>query len=272
MSSYLDLSGLLLVQSNYLNSLNSGTDDDQAKLTDIHDKLKILNDNYNTANVSSTQVLTNQDKVNEIVLSEKQRLEMKKNDVDTALSGQKRAILLNDSFRKRYQEYTKMVIVVIISLAVFIGIVMIGRVLPIIPSFIIDLLCVIVIAIGVIICYLIYVNIQSRDKVNFDELSLTNPSIPSASDIAKSTAAAQASGNLLGSINLGTCVGAACCSDASGTVWDMSQSMCVQKSIIPSTTGTSGFTTLFLSQKQGDFNKIKISANSPYEFENYMRI
>lgn len=276
MTSYLDLSGLLLVQSNYLNSLTTGNDADQAKLTDIHDKLKILNDNYNSANTSSTQVLTNQDKVNDIVLAEKKRLEVKKNDIDTAMVGQNRAILLNNSFRKRYQEYTKMVIVVVITLVVFIGLVLLGRYLPIIPSFIIDLSCIIVITIGIIVCYLIYVNILARDKVNFDELSLSNPAILSASDIAKSTAAAQASGNLLGSINLGYCVGAACCSDASGTVWDMSQSMCVVKPAVTTTAASSAsvapFTSIFVSQIEGDFKKKIINANSPNEFEQYARI
>ena len=276
MTSYLDLSGLLLVQSNYLNSLNTGNDADQAKLTDIHDKLKILNDNYNSANTSSAQVLTNQDKVNDIVLAEKKRLELKKNDIDTAMDGQNRAVLLNNSFRKRYQEYTKMVIVVVITLVVFIGLVLLGRLLPIIPSFIIDLSCIIVITIGIIVCYLIYVNILARDKVNFDELNLSNPVILSASDIAKSTAAAQASGNLLGSINLGYCVGAACCSDASGTVWDMSQSMCVVKPAVTTSVASDAskapFTSIFVSQIEGDFKKKIINANSPNEFEQYARI
>ena len=261
MPSYLDLSGLLLVQSKYLGA----TPSDQT-LNDLSKKLGDLNDAYSRANASSTQVLTDQEAVNDILLKEKKRLELKKNDIETAFESQKRGVLLNDSFRKRYQEYTKMVVVVIITLVVFVGLIMIGRLLPIIPSFIIDLSCIITITIGIIVCYLMYTNIQARDKINFDELSLSNPVVLSKSDIASQTAAARSSGNLLGSINLGECVGAACCSDASGTVWDMSQSMCVVK------TTPSQFTTIFSSQIQGDFNKVKISANTPNEFENYARI
>lgn len=272
MTSYLDLSGLLSVQSAYLTSLNPQNPVDQSKLADMNQQLSILNNNYTAANVSGTQVLTNQDKVNAIVLAEKQRLELKKNDIDTALDGQKRAILLNDSFRKRYQEYTKMIIIIVITLVIFIGVIMLGRLLPIIPSFIIDISCVLVIAIGLVMSYLVYMNIVSRDKLNFDELSLSNPSVPSKSDIASSTLAAQSSGNLLGSINLGYCIGAACCSDASGTVWDPSQSMCVVKPADTTSVAMAPFTTIFLAQHQGDFHKKRISANSPNEFERYSKL
>ena len=91
------------------------------------------------------------------------------------------------------------------------------------------LLCVIIIIIGLLLCYYIYLDIESRDKVNFDELNLGNPSLLSPNDIARKQQSAGKNGDLLGSINLGYCVGAACCCDASGTVWDSNQSMCVVK-------------------------------------------
>lgn len=265
MTSYLDLSGVLLAQSNYLSTLNSGSDADVAKLNNINTSLSTVLNNWNTANQSSTQVLTNQDAVNDIVKTELNRLQLKKNDIDTALEGQKRGIQLNDSYRKRFQYYTKMVGIIVICLLIFIGLITLGRFFPIIPSFIIDIACVLTIAAGVVVTYFVYLDIQSRDKTNFDELNLENPGLLSTDDIKRKTAAAASSGNLLGSINLGYCVGAACCSDASGTVWDASQSMCVTKP-------TTSFTTMFVSQQLGDLSRKNISANSPNEFERYAKI
>ena len=263
--SYLDLSGLLLAQSNYLSTISSGSNADQAKLTAINNNLGTVLANWNTANRSSAQVLTKQDAVNDIVNTELTRLQTKKNNIDTALEGQKRGIQLNDSYRKRFQYYTKIVVIIIVCLAIFIGLVMLGRLVPVIPSFLIDILCVITVASGIVATYFVYLDIQSRDKTNFDELSLKNPGLLSTDDIKRKTATAAANGDLLGSVNLGYCVGAACCSDASGTVWDASQSMCVTKP-------TTNFTTMFVSQQLGDLSNKNISANSPYEFEKYSMV
>jgi hypothetical protein len=264
MTSYLDLSGLLLAQSNYLTSLNAGTDADISKLKAIDASLGMLLSNWNKANRSSTQVVTNQDKVNSIVQTELTRLQTKKGDIDTAMEGQKRSIQLNDSYRKRFQYYTKMVVIVIVCLAIFVGLILLGRYVPVIPSFVIDILCVLTVAAGIVYTYLVYLDIQSRDMTNFDELNLQNPSLLSTSDIQKKTAKAAGSGDLLGSVNFGTCVGASCCSDASGTVWDSSQSMCVVKP-------TTSFTTMYVSQQMGDLSKTP-QANAPYEYANYAKI
>jgi hypothetical protein len=264
MTSYLDLSGLLLAQSNYLTSLNSGSDADISKLRAIDASLGMLLSNWNRANQSSTQVVTNQDKVNSIVQTELTRLQTKKGDIDTAMEGQKRSIQLNDSYRKRFQHYTKMVMIVIVCLAIFVGLILVGRYFPVIPSFVIDILCVLTVSTGIVYTYLIYLDIQSRAKTNFDELSLQNPSLLSTSDIQKKTANAAGNGDLLGSVNFGTCVGSACCSDASGTVWDASQSMCVVKP-------TTSFTTMFVSQQLGDLSKTP-KANAPYEYTQYAKV
>lgn len=234
---YIDLSGLLSTQSNYLNSINTGNADDNAKLTDIQTKLTQLNNDYNNANISSAQILTHQDMVNNIVTQEKNRLKLKQDEINLELEGKKRGILMNDSYRKRYQEYTKITIIIVVSLVLCIALAVLGKTFPFIPSGILTLLCVIIIIIGLLLCYFIYSDISSRDKVNFDELNLGNPSLLSPNDIARKQQVAGKQGNLLSSINLGYCVGASCCSDASGTVWDSTQSMCVVKpSVISAST------------------------------------
>lgn len=297
---YIDLSGLLLTQSNYLSAINTGNADDNAKLTDIQAKLTQLNNDYNKANLSSAQILTQQDVVNNIVIDEKRRLKLKQDEINVELEGKKRGILMNDSYRKRYQEYTKMTTIVIVSLLLCIGLAFLGKVFPFLPSGILTLLCVIIIVVGILLCYYIYSDISSRDKVNFDELNLGNPSLLSPNDIARKQQVAGKQGKLLDSINLGYCVGAACCSDASGTVWDSKQSMCVVKPSIISPTpvisapmagsmgSTAGstllgktvpgstipgsiaqFTTINQAQRSGD---LIVNSNYPDEFDKYGKV
>ena len=264
-TSYLDISGLLLAQANYLQTLNENGAADSGRVNAISTGLNNVLNSWTAANRSGTAVLTSQDKVNTIVNDELQRLQTKKSNIDNALVGQQRSIQLNDSYRKRFQYYTKMVVVVIVCLAIFIGAIMLGKMFPIIPSFIIDILCIIIVATGVIATYFIYIDIQSRDKNDFDKLDLNNPNILSPEDIKRKTLDAQRQGDLLGSVNLGQCVGAACCNDASGTVWSPERSVCVSKP-------TPAFTTMVISQTAGDLSRTQVSANSPYEFEKYAKV
>jgi hypothetical protein len=100
----------------------------------------------------------------------------------------------------------------------------------------------------------------------------------SAAQIAKDQKASGLSGNLLGSINLGACVGETCCSD--GTYWDTNNSVCAP-GIAPSSgskgssSGSKGKTNEKFSSLAASLytNGITVpSANSPYEFTDYTRV
>jgi hypothetical protein len=66
--------------------------------------------------------------------------------------------------------------------------------------------------------------ISSRDKMDFDKIATTSPKILSTSEIAAQLKENQTSGDILGSLNLGGCIGSSCCD--TGTVWDISGQMC----------------------------------------------
>jgi hypothetical protein len=121
--------------------------------------------------------------------------------------------------------YIKMVVIVVFGLAILFAIQLTGKYVPVIPSFIISLLIAIDILVVTFMCYFIYLDIQQRDPLNFNELYLVGPDILTPDQIKASMTKAQASGDLLGSVNLGQCIGVACCSD--GTVWDDTHSYCV---------------------------------------------
>ena len=286
---YTDVSGIFQVQQSYYTPILSGINDPSlnSNVNSVQSQLDNLNKGFQQANVSTTQVLTHQNDMINIVDTEKNRLLMKKQNIDNALVEKTRAVELNDSYRQRYEMYIKMVVIVVFGLAILFTIQLIGKYVPVIPSFIISLLVAIDILVVIFMCYFIYLDIQKRDPLHFNELNLSGPAVLTSDQIKDSTAKAQSSGDLLGSINLGQCIGVSCCS--TGTVWDASNSYCVpgttdasgntvfgSVSATTSTTGTtparSGFTTISVAYKTGDLNKGFVKPLSPNEFEQYSKV
>lgn len=222
-----DLTGLLDIQKNYL--IHLGENSSEPGLSDKVDKLQTnLDDLYasfNNANISSSAVLTRQGTVSDIIDEEKARLEGKKQSIDNALVGKKRAINLNETYRMRQSQYLKIKVVFVIVLAICIGITLLNRRFQILPNIILSLIIMIIMLIGGIYCLSIYASIASRSPMNYDELDLTGPTVLSDSEIAASQAAAGKAGDLLGTIDTKACVGHNCCSDT--TKWDSSKLLCV---------------------------------------------
>jgi hypothetical protein len=268
---YTDVSGIFQVQQSYYTPLLSGIKDPSlnTSVNSVQTQLDNLNKGFQQANVSTTQVLTHQNDMMHIVDTEKKRLLEKKQNIDNALVEKNRAIELNDSYRQRYEMYIKMVVVVVFGLAILLTFQMIGKYFPMIPSFVISLLIAIDILVVVFMCYFIYLDILRRDPLNFNELNLSGPAVLTPDQIKASTEKAKASGNLLGTVNLGQCIGVSCCS--TGTVWDASNSYCVPGSLDASG-NISSFTTLSLAYQTGDLHKNAVKPSSPNEYENYSKV
>jgi hypothetical protein len=266
---YIDLSGAIHAQSNYLTTISTQTNDPdlKSKITNVQSSLDQLNTDFKQANASSSAVLDHQQKMVDIVDTEKNRLLQKKQTIDNALDGRRRAAVLNESYRQRYSQYAKMVILVTGALVVYVILVLISRFLPFIPSFIFGILYSLLFSVCLIQLYIMYSEINSRDKMYFDQIDLDGPTILSPEQISKNAKDQGEAGNLLGSINLGNCIGPACCSDASGTIWDISNSVCVAKDSLATTSvaTTNGFTTLSATYSVSK----PTTPNSPNEFEGY---
>lgn len=221
-----DLTGLLDIQRNYLAHLGESTGEELAtKVTLLQTNLDALYTSFNDANISSSAVLTRQQTVSGIIDAEKARLEGKKQSIDNALVGKKRAINLNETYRMRQSQYLKIKVVFVIVLAICIGITLLNRRFQILPSIIFYLFIMIVMLIGGIYSLSIYASIASRSLMNYDELDLTGPTVLSDSEVAANRAAAVKAGDLLGTIDTKGCVGHNCCSDT--TKWDTTKLLCV---------------------------------------------
>lgn len=185
--------------------------------------------------------------IKNILDDEVSRLNGRKDAIDNAEEERKRMIQLTMSATERQQAYNNIYIVIVITLAVFVGIKLIYQ-FEVVPDFILDILSALVISAGLIYCIILYSDIMRRTKMDFSQIDLGSPIVKSQTEIDKENTDLIKSGSLAAiaaKANEGKCVGEACCSTTS---WDSGNSRC-------------GFTTIQLSTD--------ITPYSPSKFINY---
>jgi len=171
-------------------------------------------------------VLTKQKQVNNILQSEIDRLTVKKVQIDNAQQGQMRVLMMNESYRKRQAEYTKLIIAVVFVFALVIVMRYMRVFFNVLPDIVYTLLHILLFASVIIYSMITYVNVNSREKINFDRLDLPAPKIESTTDFDERNTAAKLAGDLLGVSNSNLCKGAACCSDTQ----EFTDNKCIPKS------------------------------------------
>jgi hypothetical protein len=110
--------------------------------------------------------------VDQYVDTEYKRLAAKKKTVDDLYSAQKRAIILNESYRKRFSRYTQIVMIISIIVIIYLGILSLKKMMPGIPEMATDILLAVVFFGGVVWCITIIMEITKRSVSNYDELDL----------------------------------------------------------------------------------------------------
>jgi hypothetical protein len=138
-------------------------------------------------------------------------------------------IQLNTNFIERKEEYKKMMIAIIIGLAVYFILQFINQFVTI-PDILFSLILIVLLAGVGFYCFFIYVKINNRDRLDFDKVNFPPPATLSPAQIQtqinkNAVNSAGGEGNLLATMDLGLCVGSACCSNT--TVWDVSGQVCV---------------------------------------------
>ena len=108
----------------------------------------------------------------DVINNEYSRLSTKKLEVDTAIAGQQRAVLLNESYKKRFSRYTQMVMIISFTILLYLGILVLKKVLPVIPGWILDVLFGLILCVAVLYCISIIQEISVRNVTNYDELDL----------------------------------------------------------------------------------------------------
>jgi hypothetical protein len=110
--------------------------------------------------------------VNDVINNEYIRLSEKKVEADAAVSSQKRAIILNESYKKRFSKYIQIIMIISIALIVYLGIISFKKSLSFIPEWVLDIITGLFFGGVGIYCILIAQDIWTRSVTNFDELDL----------------------------------------------------------------------------------------------------
>lgn len=256
-NSYFD-TGLVNIQNDYLNSISGNvvlTETQTSKIGNVQTLLADVNDTLNGSNTNS--LYSQQKNMITILDNEQQRLNLKKNKIETAIDGKQRILDLNESYRARNADYIYLLAIFVLGLFILLCISQLMKMFQL-SSEMGDLIYVIILSITLIYMYSKYVKISGRDKLYYDKLNLKPPKILSAEEIKaqiernQDNAQYSSVSDLMGTINVAGCVGPLCCSG--DTIWDADNSVCVKK--------TSGFTTL------ENIDEI-IQPNSPNEFIHY---
>ena len=260
---YTDVSGIFNIQQNLIGNLAplSGNANVDSTISNISQKLSALYANF--ADSTADGVLTRQQDMINILNKEQARLTLKKAEIDDAYVGKQRAVQLNESYRMKYHQFMKIMLVVIVTLVLFIFVTFLSSRFPIVPSFIFEMLSILIISVGLFAIYFLVIGMLRRNNAHYDQLNLSPP--PGAGgNVIISAPPAPNLQDLLSGLNINQCIGSSCCAD--GTRWDGGNASCVGNS-------RSGFTTIQIAQNNGDFyGRPLVKANSPNEDEHYTKI
>lgn len=195
-----------------------------------------------------------QEKVNEIVTTENERLLQKKEIIDQEIDGKDRLRVLNRTTRKRGEHITQMVLVFVIVLCAYTFLKILSDTVTIIPSFLFDILNFVLVAIGIIYIFTIFVDMLSRDRLYYDKFVFEHPNVDTPEEVQqKHQARLQQASSL--------CEGSACCPGtvAGQPVYDAALNLCVNSQ------------DSFANMKMK--NKVKPTpSNKPNEFEDYAKV
>lgn len=224
-SPHFDLNNMLSLQQKYALDLSeipidssTNTSSNNA-ISNLNQQLSGLYNNVSNSQAGSQAVIFKQKIVNDILETENSRLKAKKNNIDTAISGQKRMIELNNNYQKRYAAYTKMIIAIVIGIILYIFMDRLKILLPFIPSFIFYFLVIVILGMIGLYVILMYLDILNRDNMNFDEYMLPPPDLsgtPSATSSGSGSGTdtgtpSAANAGALSLLDYSNCTAQSCC-------------------------------------------------------------
>ena len=227
----IDTTSLMGILNNYLikSPLLNNPDGDYSnvisQIDNINSGLGGMNNSMNTDIAGN--ILSQQGNVNTIVDTEMNRLNQKQQSIDSALTTQKRMLLMNDSYLKRQKVYLRIMVAIVIGLVILLLCKFLSAYLgdDENANVLITMVSILVIVGVVIYCGWAYVMMLRRDPIYFDQLHY----LPDNKPI---TLTGNNDVQLISAPNTNvtnTCIGAACCSNMSGTVWDTSSNVCIKE-------------------------------------------
>ena len=144
--------------------------------------------------------------------SEKIRIDKRQKGINEMIISQKRLVALNQSYTSKMKKYGYMISIFSLALVILVMIITFSSLLP---SILADLLFVFVSVGALVWIFLIYIDIQRRDKIDFNELAIDSSSLVNPSNIEQSNDTAANQGDISTLVNnslIGVgCIGRNCC-------------------------------------------------------------
>ena len=272
---YFDLSGLFNVQKHML--MQAPADTNGTIINGVSSNLQKLHSNFVDSNTNINGILDHQSEMNQIILAETERLNKKQSDIDSAIMGKQRALVLNESHRLRYKQIFKIIFVIVLTLSLFITIAFLSKMYPYVPSAVFEVASIIVLTVGIIWIYFLTIDLLQRSHTYFDELYIMPP-VQGNTMTASSSAAYSYYTDPTFSLTP-PCIDANCCSE--GTVWDAGNVVCVgdhNATLNPINKNSRIHTvaTIPIDQNMFSFDTFttikgtrQVKPNSPNEFSDY---
>lgn len=239
-SNAIDLQSLINLQKEYVLDLqriptgNQNIDNINSQVQELNAKFKNLDAAFVQSGNSVNDILLQQGDIYDILKTENYRLNKEKQDIKDAITGQKRLININTSYTARYNEYNKILFIIIFVCIFLILMHYEYNYLNIIPEFLRYTIYILVIGGAAFTILLVLVNIASRDKMNFNKIDPPPPEIDTDSETAKQLNDNINAGNLLSLLS--TCKGSECC-DPNTTIYDTDKGVCIPLNVDNDTEG-----------------------------------
>jgi len=258
-----DLAGISISNPTAATNANSA-------INSLGTQLSSLDTALNASNADTNSLILQQNTINRILDTEDERLAAKRANIDNAIIGQQRIIQLNDTYRKRYSAYIKLVLIIVLALVIIIALMFINKIFPFIPEAVYTLLYIIILSASIIYAWFVISDIQKRDKFEYDKR--TRPAPVSPEEIKKNTEAAAKAGELLATVGPNTgCKSEGCC--APGTMWDKTLGKCVPGTSLSSMMpNMSGFTTIKQAYEEEKELRKTVVPYTPNEFDSYSKL
>ena len=229
-SNALDLQSLINLQKHYVLDLDriptgkQNISNVQSQVVELNERLKNLDSAFAQSDSNINNILLKQGDIFDILQTENTRLVKEQQDIQDATTGQKRMININTSYVAKYNEWNK-ILYIIIFVCVFLVLMSYEyKLFNILPEFLRYTLYIFVIGISIFLVVLVLVNIASRDKMNFNKIDPPPPFIDDSAAAIAELERRRETGSLMGLLN--TCIGDECCNE--GTSYDADLNMCVE--------------------------------------------
>ena len=219
--SKVDLQSLINIQKEIISDVNripvgqQNTESGESYATELNNRLDNLEDSLNESGRNSSNIILKQGEIYDILKTENSRLENDAQAVNDARSGQIREINMNKSYILRYRAYNQLIYLIIFSTLLIMVLLFEGKYIQYLPSYVVEMLYIIIITGTIIMGLYILANIASRDKMDFSKFHKDGPNELTDAEKEKVREKKVESGDLMGLLNV--CYGEKCCND--GTIF-----------------------------------------------------